>query len=212
MKLTSHIIAGVILGLSTTHLAAGSARTNSEAAYLDDLFAGRIVPRIQIEIPPEGIQDLSGNEGDNRRRPQALATVREGGQVYTNVEIHLKGGAGSYRPVNNNPGLTLNFEKMASGQTFHGLKKFSLNNSVQDPTYLNEKICRELFNAADSPAARAGFATVELNGRDPCSDGRHEQTIPSPAFRKCARQLVSDAWQPGDNAAAGCEFRRRPQQ
>jgi hypothetical protein len=59
----------------------------------------------------------------------------------------------------------LNFEKSASGQSFHGLKKFSLNNSVQDPTFLNEKICRELFNAAGSPAARAGFASVQLNGR-----------------------------------------------
>jgi spore coat protein H len=92
--------------------------------------------------------------------------VKEGGRVYTNVEVHLKGGVGSYRPVNDNPGLTLNFEKNAQGQRFHGLKKFSLNNSVQDSTYLSEKICRELFNAAGSPTARAGFAAVQLNGRE----------------------------------------------
>src|SRR5204863_8811439 len=95
----------------------------------------------------------------------ALATMREGGQVYTNVALHLKGGFGSFRPIDNNPGLTLNFERYAPGQTFHGLSKFSLNNSVQDPTFLNEKICRELFNSVETPAPRAGFTTVQLNGR-----------------------------------------------
>lgn len=107
----------------------------------------------------------SRREG-NRHRPSALATVTEGGHTYTNVSIHLKGGAGSYRPIENNPGLTLQFSKNAPGQTFHGLKKLSLNNSVQDRTFLNEKICRDLFNLAGSPAPRAGFTTVQLNGRN----------------------------------------------
>src|SRR4030095_4541018 len=40
-----------------------------------------------------------------------------------------------------------------------------LNNSVQDPSYLCEKIGRELFNAAGIPAPRATHATVEVNGR-----------------------------------------------
>jgi spore coat protein CotH len=171
MKFKAHIrvVAGLsvmtlVMGLPA--LAASSSTTNSEAAYLADLFDGSVVLRLQIEILPAGMRDLAGNDGDGRHRPSALATVKEGGRVYTNVELHLKGGAGSYRPINNNPGLTLNFDSAAPGQSFHGLKKFSVNNSVQDPTFLNEKICRELFNAAGSPAARAGFATVQLNGRN----------------------------------------------
>jgi spore coat protein CotH len=167
MKFISSIIqawlGGLLLGLGGTGFAATSASTNSEAAYLADLFAGRVVVRLQIEIPPDGVQKLY--DGDGRRRPSALATVREGDHVYTNVEVHLKGGAGSFRPFNSNPSLTLNFDKSAQGQSFHGLKKFSLNNSVQDPSYLNEKICRELFNAAGSPTPRAGFTIVQLNGR-----------------------------------------------
>jgi hypothetical protein len=81
------------------------------------------------------------------------------------VSVHLKGGVGSYRPIDDNPGLTLEFAKDAPGQTFHGLKKLSLNNSVQDRTFLSEKICRDLFNLAGSPAPRAGLASVQLNGR-----------------------------------------------
>ena len=69
-------------------------------------------------------------------RPRVKAIVREGGVIYTNVEVHLKGSAGSFRSVDDNPGLTLNFEKSAPGQTFHGYRKISLNNSVQDKSFL----------------------------------------------------------------------------
>lgn len=141
-----------------------------------DLFgrAGRQPPtnlwRIQIDIPDKEASKLrryhwqgNGSEGS---RPQALATVREGDAVFTNVTVHLKGAAGSFRPFDDQPCLTLNFEKQAPGQKFHGFTKLSLNNSVQDPTYLSELICRELFLAAGVPATRSGHATVVLNGRD----------------------------------------------
>jgi spore coat protein CotH len=134
---------------------------------VDDIFAGTNVLRIRILIPNSGISALRGTGwGNGQERPRVKAIVREGGRVYTNVEVHLKGAAGSFRPVDDNPGLTLNFEKEAPGQTFHGYHKISLNNSVQDRSYLTEKICRELFEAAGVPAPHAGFAKVELNGRD----------------------------------------------
>ena len=133
----------------------------------DDIFAGTNVLRIQIEIPPEGIAALEHTGfGNSNTRPVAKAIVREGGVVYTNVAIHLKGSFGSFRSINDNPALTLSFTKFGRGQSFHGLHKFSLNNSVQDPTFLCEKICRELFADAGVPAPRAGFATLELNGRN----------------------------------------------
>src|SRR5260221_11409822 len=167
VNLISRVLAFVIIAmaLGRTSTAGISASTNSDPAVLSDLFAGRTVLRIEISIPPQGLRALSRN-GDGRQRPSALATVKEGGHIYTNVALHLKGGFGSYRPIDDDPGLTLNFAKAAPGQTFHGLKKLSLNNSVQDPTFLNDKIARELFNTAGSPTPRAGFTTVTLNGRD----------------------------------------------
>jgi spore coat protein H len=133
----------------------------------DDIFAGTNVLRIRILIPNSGIGALRGTGwGNGQERPHVKAIVREGGRVYTNVEVHLKGAAGSFRSVDDNPGFTLNFEKEAPGQSFHGYHKISLNNSVQDHSYLTEKICRELFEAAGVPAPHAGFAKVELNGRD----------------------------------------------
>jgi spore coat protein CotH len=56
-------------------------------------------------------------------------------------------------------------DKFAKGQVFHGLDKFHLANSVQDPSYLSELICGELFRAAGVPASRVCHAVVTINGR-----------------------------------------------
>ena len=121
----------------------------------DDLFKDLFIPSLEIEIRPEGIAGLRRSA-----RRYVRATIREGAILYTNVAIHLKGGPGSYRQLQDDPAFTLNFDKFAEGQTFHGLKKIHLNNSVQDRSYLSEKISRELFEAAGVPTPRAGNATV----------------------------------------------------
>lgn len=128
--------------------------------------------RLHLEIAPSDVETLRGYYWSPPRgrppveRPEVLATVREGGILYSNVAVHLKGAAGSYRSFDDKPALTLSFSKHASGQRFHGYSKISLNNSVQDPSYLSEAISRELFEAAGVPAPRADHVTVVLNGRD----------------------------------------------
>src|SRR5882672_4180410 len=134
----------------------------------DRLFASQQIPHLRIEISGEGMEILRHydfNINDLMERPNVLATVREGKTVYTNVAIHIKGHLGSFQPVDSKPALTLNFDKVAKGQRFHGLQKISLNNSVQDSSYVSEQISRELFLAAGIPSPRAGHATVDLNGR-----------------------------------------------
>jgi hypothetical protein len=127
--------------------------------------------RLHVEIEAGDVEKLRGYVwnrwgGRSQVRPQVLSTVREGSILYTNVALHLKGSAGSFRPFDDKPALTLNFSKHASKQRFHGYKKISLNNSVQDPSYLTEALSRELFEAAGVPAPRANHATVLINGRD----------------------------------------------
>jgi spore coat protein H len=129
-------------------------------------------PRFQIEIAPRDVTTLreyhwNGWRGRTQdERPEVLVTVREGSNSYTNVALHLKGAAGSFRDFDDKPALTLNFGKHAPGQRFQGHSKISLNNSVQDPTRLCEIVSRELFLAAGVPAPKADFATVLINGRD----------------------------------------------
>jgi spore coat protein H len=138
-------------------------------ASADELFTNAGVRHLRIEISEANMAKLRPyqwrkNENPDDR-PEVSCTVREGSQVYTNVAVHLKGAAGSFRPIDSKPALTLKFDKAAEGQSFHGLHKISLNNSVQDPTYITEKLCREIFLKAGVPVPRTDHATVELNGR-----------------------------------------------
>lgn len=141
-----------------------------------DAAAGRLfanvdpVPHLRIEISEDDLDTLRGsrsakNGRNGQVRPEVMATVREGTNVFTQVALHLKGAAGSFQPVDSKPALTLHFDETVKGQRFHGLEKISLNNSSQDPTYLCEHLGRTAFTAAGLPAPRATHATVSLNGR-----------------------------------------------
>ena len=125
-----------------------------------DLFTNGAIVSLALELTPASL--LSLRQEPRRKVP---AIVREGGRVYTNVAVHLKGALGSFRSVDDKPGWTLNFHFLAPGQNFHGLRKLMLNNSVQDPSYLNEKLAGDLFRAAGVPAPRTSHALVALNGR-----------------------------------------------
>ena len=131
-----------------------------DPAFADALFTNDVLLHLRIEIPEAGLASLRRDH-----RKYVKATVREGEMVYTDVAIHLKGSAGSLRGVDDKPGLTLSLMHFEANRKFHGLQKFHLNNSVQDPTCLSERICGDLFRAAGVPACRVAHALVELNGR-----------------------------------------------
>lgn len=129
--------------------------------------------RLEIEVTPGDVEQLRAYHwngwnrgGPTTERPQVRVVVREGGIVHSNVALQPKGSAGSFRPFDDKPALTLNFHKFEKGREFHGLRKLSLNNSVQDPSFIHEILCRELYTAAGVPAPVADHVTVLLNGRD----------------------------------------------
>lgn len=153
--------AGLLLVVAALGPAADQTPPKSPADERKALFDGKDVLELAI--------DLGKPEADAlRREPRQYVrcTLKEGGKVVgRDVGVHLRGAAGSFQGFDDKPGLTLNMDKFAPGQKFRGLDKFHLANSVQDPTYLSELICGELFRAAGVPAARIGHAVVTLNGR-----------------------------------------------
>jgi hypothetical protein len=127
------------------------------------------VPRIQIQVGARGMKVLRDyNQARGQPRPERVdvpATVVEGGHVYTNVLLHLK-GSWSYQPVDEKPSFTLKFDADHGGARFHGLEKVHMNNSGQDPSFLCEPMMRSLLNDLGVPCPRAGHAQVQLNGRE----------------------------------------------
>ena len=111
-----------------------AANANSELAPAkDDLFGAGTIPRLRIELDAAAVKSL-------REDPRGFvaATVSEGAVVYPQVAVHLKGSLGSFRPFDDKPALTLDFSRFQNGRKFHGLRRFHLNNSVEDPSYVNE--------------------------------------------------------------------------
>jgi spore coat protein CotH len=124
-----------------------------------NLFADGAVWRVQLEITSEGLRSLRSNP-----RQYVRATLRDGTNTLRDVAVRLK-GKGSFRSVDDKASFTVDCDRFTAGQRFHGLSKFHLNNSVEDPSYLNEKLGSELFCAEGVPAPRVSHALVELNGR-----------------------------------------------
>lgn len=157
---TAAVLGLVWLGLVTVAGAANGSHAR-DRAEADALFTNGTLLRLALEISPAQLSSLR-----NDPRQYVPATLREGTTTYSNIAVHLKGGIGSFRPVDDQPGFTLSLNHFdETVPRFHGLKKFHLNNSVQDPSRLSEWVAGEVFRKAGVPAARVTHALVELNGR-----------------------------------------------
>ena len=142
---------------------AGSEGGGSPAAA-PPFVPGRVL-RLELTLPSEGVEKLRAN-----RRQNVRGMLREGSGVALPVQVHLKGTRGSLRGIDDKPSFTLDFGP-SSGEAgasvlFHGLRKVHLNNSVEDPGYLNEALGAALFRSAGVPSPLVGHAWVRFNGRD----------------------------------------------
>src|SRR6516164_7137880 len=150
----------VVLLCGPAALAPCAAHAQTPAEESDAFFKNDKVLNLEIELGKKELDAL-------RREPRKYveATLKDGEQVYGKIGIHLKGAAGSFRGIDDKPGPTLNMNKFKEDKLFYGMDKFHLANSVQDPSYLSELICGELFRASGVPASRVTHAVVTINGR-----------------------------------------------
>jgi hypothetical protein len=126
----------------------------------DELFESRI-PVLKIRIDDAGMEKL-------RKDPRSYvsASLEEaGGESLQKIGIKLKGSLGSFRPIDERPGFSINTTKFKGSARFHGLNKFQLNNCAQDGTALHELISGQIARKAGVPASRCTHAIVTLNDR-----------------------------------------------
>lgn len=160
MILATILLLGVLT--STVDGPAAPAPPTTSASVPDPaatLFDGQ--PRLlAITVDAEGVDRLR-----NDPRRYVSATLVDGERTMK-VAVKLKGAAGSFREFDDRPALTVAVNRSDREQRFHGLARFHLNNSVQDPTLLNEWLASEIFREAGIPATRVTHARVRLNDRD----------------------------------------------
>jgi len=155
-------LASVLVLVLAAPATAGNARGKKKDG---GVFDPAPVHRYSLEIPEEGLAVLREDRKEENRRTYVKATFREDDVVIRDVGVHLKGSAGSFRQLGDKPAFTIKFDHFVPGQKYRGLQKLSLNNAVQDPTYLSDLLGNELFRAAGVPAPRIGHARLELNGK-----------------------------------------------
>ena len=145
--------------LPTLRAAEGPANAVDETVAF---FESGKIPVLKIVLSAEKQAKLRENP-----REYVRGSLHEDGQQrFASIGVKLKGAAGSFQDFDSLPGLTLNVEKYKNGQRFYGMKKFHLNNSVQDGTLLSEWLGSEFFRAAGYPSPRVGHARVFVNDRE----------------------------------------------
>ncbi|MBM3745603.1 MAG: hypothetical protein FJW34_07385 [Acidobacteria bacterium] len=84
------------------------------------------------------------------------------GIVKYNTGIRSR-GYGSRNPIK--PGLRVDFDRYDEEDSFLGLKSVQLKNSLQDASFLKERLSMQFFRVMGLPSPRVAHARVYLNGR-----------------------------------------------
>jgi hypothetical protein len=127
------------------------------------LFNPLQVNRVDITMTPADEAALRADPRVYQPATIKLTTELGATRVY-NVGLHIKGGWGSYRSLDEKTGFKVKVDFSVKGQSIYGIKKFTLNNMVQDQSMLHEATAYRLFRAMGVPAPRVGYANVYFNG------------------------------------------------
>jgi hypothetical protein len=92
------------------------------------------------------------------------ASITVDGLRRDRVAVRKKGFLGSLDE--DRPALKVRFDRFVEGQSLNGLPRLTLNNSVQDPTWLKQCLAFRVFEKAGVPVPWCNFAHVTVNGRD----------------------------------------------
>jgi len=96
-------------------------------------------------------------------RIYARGAVRIGDEVVADIGVRLK-GEWNFRDLSAKAPFKLKFDEFVPGQRFHGLARMTLNNALEDPAWVAERLTYQLFRDAGLPAPRANLAWVTVNG------------------------------------------------
>ncbi len=162
----SDVATGFSYGLSnsTGYTHAFLTPTPSSENTVATAFTPTAVNTLSITITDENWQDILDNPLDEEYQEAAITF---NGVTLDSVAIRTKGGS-SLRSVANSSSDRYSFKvdinEYVSGQKFFGLKKFTLQNSFNDPSYMREVIAYELMDEMGVPTPEHAYVNFYVNG------------------------------------------------
>ena len=142
----------------------GVQAAGKKMGYENRLFDTSKVHTIDIVMDDwEGFLSTCTNE------EYVVCTVIIDGEAYKNVGIRAKGNTSlssvaSYG--NNRYSFKIEFDQYDNTKSYYGLDKLSLNNIIQDTTYMKDYLVYQMMGEFGAAAPLCSYAYITVNGED----------------------------------------------
>lgn len=123
----------------------------------EDFLGYDAFPEVAIELSDEAIASLEAEP-----RVYVEADVTFDGMTHT-VGLRLK-GQNSFQPIGEKPSFRISVDEFDPNERIASLKDIVLNNMVNDPSMMHERLAYLVAREAGLPASRAAHARVTVNG------------------------------------------------
>ena len=155
LLLTAVLMNGKALGIPSS---------GPDIGYEDRLFDTSRVHTLDLVLEDwDGFLETCENE------EYTACTVIIDGESYKNVALRAKGNT-SLRNVSSlnsqRYSFKIEFDHFDAGNTYHGLDKLSLNNIIQDNTYLKDYLTYQMMGQFGVAAPLCSFVYITVNGQD----------------------------------------------
>ncbi len=155
LALTLVFINGESLGIKAASL---------EAGYIDRLFDTSRVHTIDL-VMDDWESFISSCENEE----YSLCSVVIDNESYDNVGIRAKGNTSLTQVAsygNDRYSFKLEFDHYDSMKSYYGLDKISLNNIIQDNTYMKDYLSYQLMGSFGVSSPLCSYAYIRVNGND----------------------------------------------
>jgi len=137
--------------------------TQGSKNELATAFNPSIVQTLSINISEENWQDILANP---LAEEYHQANITFNGVTLENVAIRTKGGSSLSsvaRSTSNRYSFKVDINEYVDGQKFFGLKKFTLQSSFNDPSYMREVIAYDLLDEMGVATPEHAYVNVYIN-------------------------------------------------
>ena len=132
-------------------------------------YETRLFDTEQVHIIDIVMDDWDGFLETCENEEYAQCAVVIDGEAYQNTAIRAKGNT-SLTMVSSMDSdrysFKLEFDHYDSGRTYYGLDKLSLNNIIQDTTYMKDYLTYQMMGAFGVDAPLCSYVYITVNGQD----------------------------------------------
>lgn len=138
--------------------------TKGRANQVASAFSPDVVNTLSITITDDNWQDILDNPLDEEYHETSITF---NGVTLDSVAIRTKGGSSLTsvaRSSSDRYSFKVDVNEYVSGQRLFGLKKFTLQNSFNDPSYMREVLAYDLMEEMGVPSPEHAYVNFYVNG------------------------------------------------